>query len=60
MDIYNTILCDLVQTRRTELRCYLLVLVPKPESSNRSIKPGVTTDSRKEKKKNALCVERKR
>ena len=47
MDIYNTILCDLVQTRRTELQCYLLVLVPKPESSNISIKPGVTTDSRK-------------
>ena len=57
MDIYNTILCDLFQTRRTELQCYLLVLVPNPESSNISIKPGVTTDSRKEKKNHTMCRE---
>lgn len=57
MDIYNTVLCDLVQTRRTELQCYLLVLVPKPKSSSISIKPGVTTDSRKEKKQHTMCRE---
>lgn len=48
--IYNTILCELVQTRRTEFPCPLLVIIPKPESSNINIKPGVNTDSIKEKK----------
>lgn len=56
--IYNTILCELVQTRRTEFPCPLLVIIPKPESSNINIKPGVNTDSRKEKK-NTPCVERR-
>lgn len=56
MDICNTILCELVQTRRTEFPCPLLLITPKSESSNINIKPVVNTYSRKEKK-HTMCRE---